>query len=117
MYYIAYQILNNSQDAEDAVHDAFVKIAENISKIEEPIGAKTKAFVATIVENTSIDLYRKKKRRIEAETLEDMPGVAFDLEDKTALTSCMSKLSARYREVILLKCDDLLRKQKTQLVD
>ena len=30
MYSVAYSILGNSQDAEDAVHHAFVKIAENI---------------------------------------------------------------------------------------
>ena len=35
MFYTANRILNNPQDAEDAVHTAFVKIAENISKIQE----------------------------------------------------------------------------------
>lgn len=32
MYYIAYACLHNEHDAEDAVHYAFVKVAENISK-------------------------------------------------------------------------------------
>lgn len=32
MYHVAYEILHNEQDAEDAVHHAFVKIAENIKK-------------------------------------------------------------------------------------
>jgi len=63
MFYTANRILNNPQDAEDAVHTAFVKIAENISKIQEAVCPKTKVFVVTIVENTAIDLYRKKKRR------------------------------------------------------
>ena len=31
MYRAAYSILKNEADAEDAVHNAFVKIAENIS--------------------------------------------------------------------------------------
>ncbi|MBQ8804648.1 MAG: sigma-70 family RNA polymerase sigma factor [Tyzzerella sp.] len=35
MFYVANNILHNEQDAEDAVHHAFVKIAENIEKIEE----------------------------------------------------------------------------------
>mgnify|MGYP005869451159 FL=1 len=30
MYHVAYKILNNEHDAEDVVHSAFVKIAENI---------------------------------------------------------------------------------------
>ena len=33
MYHTAFKVLNNEEDAEDAVHNAFVKIAENISKI------------------------------------------------------------------------------------
>ena len=37
MYHTAYKVLNNE---EDAVHNAFVKIAENISKIGEPVLSK-----------------------------------------------------------------------------
>lgn len=33
MFHVAYEILHNEQDAEDAVHQAFVKIAENIKKM------------------------------------------------------------------------------------
>ena len=33
MYHVAYEILHNDQDAEDAVHQAFVKIVENIKKL------------------------------------------------------------------------------------
>ena len=36
MFHVAYEILHNEQDAEDAVHQAFVKIAENIKKIDDP---------------------------------------------------------------------------------
>lgn len=32
MFYTAFQILKRPQDAEDAVHHAFLSIAENISK-------------------------------------------------------------------------------------
>ena len=32
MYYTAFQILQHDEDAEDAVHHAFIKIAENIEK-------------------------------------------------------------------------------------
>ena len=42
MYFIAESILGNEQDAEDAVHDAFVSVAKNISKIADPERAKPK---------------------------------------------------------------------------
>ena len=32
MYHVAYKILNNKHDAEDVVHSAFIKVAENIQK-------------------------------------------------------------------------------------
>lgn len=50
MYYIAYRRLHHEQDAEDAVHHAFMKIAENITAID-PVSPKTKQFVVTIVDN------------------------------------------------------------------
>lgn len=51
MYHVAYEILHNEQDAEDAVHHAFVKIAENIKKITDPVCPKTHSYVVTIVEH------------------------------------------------------------------
>lgn len=35
MFYTAFQILKRPQDAEDAVHLAFLSIAENISRISD----------------------------------------------------------------------------------
>lgn len=60
MFYVADRILKNQQDAEDAVHQTFVKIAENIKKISEPVCPKTRALVVTIVERVSINQYRRK---------------------------------------------------------
>ena len=62
MFYIANRILNNEQDAEDAVHSAFVYIAENIQKIDEPMCPKTRGYIVTIVEGRAIDMYRRKQR-------------------------------------------------------
>ena len=40
MYYVASQLLKNPLDIEDAVHNAFVSIAERISEIEDPVCLK-----------------------------------------------------------------------------
>jgi RNA polymerase sigma-70 factor (ECF subfamily) len=103
MFYTANRILNNPQDAEDAVHTAFVKIAENISKIQEAVCPKTKVFVVTIVENTAIDLYRKKKRLNIIDFPEGLPEAPVDLDGGTMLAACMARLPVRYRQVLLLK--------------
>lgn len=103
MFYTANRILNNPQDAEDAVHTAFVKIAENISKIQEAVCPKTKVFVVTIVESTAIDLYRKKKRLNIIDFPEGLPEAPVDLDGGTMLAACMARLPVRYRQVLLLK--------------
>lgn len=47
MFYTAFQILKRPQDAEDAVHHAFLSIAENISKISDSDCPKTRAYIVT----------------------------------------------------------------------
>ena len=61
MFYIANGILHNAQDAEDAVHNAFLSIAKNIEKIGDPASLKTKGYISIITERKAIDLYRERK--------------------------------------------------------
>lgn len=103
MYHTAYKILNNEEDAEDAVHNAFVKIAENISKIGEPVCPKTKVYVVTIVENKAIDLYRANQRRHNVAYIDEISAISVEDSKVHGLAACMAKLSPRYRQVILLK--------------
>ena len=75
MFYAANKILHNEQDAEDAVHMAFIKIAENIKKIGVLDCPKTRSYIVTIVEHKAIDIYRKKSRHKESEYLEEVNGI------------------------------------------
>lgn len=103
MYHVAYKILNNEEDAEDAVHDAFIKIAENISKIDDPVCPKTRVYIVTIVENKAIDLYRRKQRRSHVLYLDEISGFEVDENNLHGLSACIAKLSPRYQEIIVLK--------------
>lgn len=103
MYYVAYQILGHEQDAEDAVYAAFVRIAENIEKIFDPVCPKTRSLVVIIVKNQSIDMLRSRKRHKQVELTEDIPCYAQDYEAEDGLTRCILKLPQRYQDVILLK--------------
>ncbi|MSS91486.1 sigma-70 family RNA polymerase sigma factor [Eisenbergiella tayi] len=96
-------MLHNEQDAEDAVHQAFVKIAENIKKIDNPVCPKTHGYVVTIVENMAIDQYRKLQKHQTVELIDEIQGTAPHYEGDNALTDCILKLPARYREMILLR--------------
>ena len=103
MFYVANKILQSEQDAEDAVHQAFLSVAENIEKIGEPDSPKTQGYLITITENKAIDLYRRRKRHQMVALDEQMQGIPAAYEGENALTACILKLPARYREVILLR--------------
>ncbi len=63
MFIAANKILNNEHDAEDAVHQAFVKSADNLERITDVDYPKTRSYAVTIVENQAIDMYRQKSRQ------------------------------------------------------
>ena len=103
MYHVAFEILQNEQDAEDAVGNAFVKVCENFEKIGEPVCPQTKSFLVMVTESRAIDIYRRKNR-FEMVSFEDaMIGVSYDLEEMDELVSCLAVLPARHREVMILK--------------
>lgn len=103
MFHVANKILHNEQDAEDTVHQAFLKVAENIEKIGDPKCPKTQGYIVTIAENKAIDLYRRRQKRQVVELSDDLPGVTAIYEGENMLAACILKLPARYREVILLR--------------
>lgn len=103
MFHAANQILHNPQDAEDAVHQAFVKIAENIGKIERPICPRTQSYVVTITENQAIDRYRARQRSHDIEYIDEIESLVTPPPEITTVADCILKLPPRYRHVILLK--------------
>lgn len=103
MYYVAYKILNNAHKAEDAVHNAFIKISENVHNIDEEVCPKTQNYVVTIVENKAIDTYRFKKWKETVEYIDEIIGTTVENQSLQGLAHCVAKLSTRYRQIILLK--------------
>lgn len=50
MYHVAEKVLHNHHDAEDAVHQAFVTIAERIDIVDVPVESRLRSYVVTITE-------------------------------------------------------------------
>ena len=50
MYHVAYHILKNPQDAEDAVHQSFVKLAEHMATIPDGPCPRTRNLGVTVAE-------------------------------------------------------------------
>lgn len=105
MYAVALNILKNPADAEDAVHDAFIKVAPFVLKLEPPPSQRTKGFVLTVTEHTAIDLYRKRRRA----PLTDDPDAALKIPspppDISPVAAVIASLPGEYRRLLLLKYD------------
>lgn len=105
MYVVANKILENDYDAEDAVHQAFVSIIDNLGKISEVDCPKTKGYVVVITENKARDIIRARKKTSPEEFNDDLHGVEFPLPGDNGLADSLAKLLPRYREVLLLRYD------------
>ena len=108
MYYTANNILKDSHLAEDAVHNAFLRIINNLEKIEDINSHKTKGLIVIIVKNVSIDIYRKNKKErdntIFIDDLDDINGYdEINKNDIGDLEIAISKLPENYKQVFLLK--------------
>lgn len=106
MYHIAYQILGNHEDAEDAVQQAFLSIIQHFDKINLVECPKTSSFIVIITERKAIDLLRYRNRYNTKEFDEQLCGFAFPVPVENPLAEAMAKLPASYREALLLRYDN-----------
>ncbi len=60
MFRIANNILKDDFLSEDAVHNTFIKVINNMKMIEDVKSIKTKSLIVTMTKNSSIDLYRSR---------------------------------------------------------
>ena len=62
MFGIAKAILHNDWQAEDAVHEAFVRMVPYLSRCRDVYDGKTKVLIVRVIKSAAIDIYRKNKR-------------------------------------------------------
>ena len=72
MYNISMSILGKREDAEDAVQDSFVRIIDNLDKINNPYSRKTKSYITVITKNVCLDMIRRNHNDEELED-KDIP--------------------------------------------
>lgn len=107
MYHVAFSILNNEWQAEDAVMDAFEKILKHDKSISDPYSEDTKRYVIRVVRNAAIDIYRRNVRDRDNITLiNDDSGrvfhqeIEFDSDFSNEVAEIIIGLPKEYREVL-----------------
>lgn len=126
MYAVAYSILHNEWQAEDAVQDAFVRLFKNIRKIKNLEEEKTRAYVLRTIQNVAIDLYRKNHISLQrtvsmeekeiADERDDMMSLISRIAGESILEEMLSRLPESYKEVIMLRCVHQLSSKETAAV-
>lgn len=80
MVSVAFSVLRNREDAEDAVHDTFIKIARNMQSIGNPNSDETLSYVLKAAKNNAINLSQKnatRNKHIQLENVENMTDEQF----------------------------------------
>jgi RNA polymerase sigma-70 factor, ECF subfamily len=109
LFGIARAILRDRDAAADALHDAFLRIAERAAQFDPARGAAAH-WLSAVVRNAALDLARRRGRETPTDdaTLGDVPVEANQLEalsaseDGARLRECLDRLPERNRQGIVL---------------
>lgn len=101
VYSYAYSILKNRYDAEDVLHDCFLKIycsAENYKSLGRPL-----AWIMRITHNLCYDVLRKRQTEaVSDDNIEDCISYDISHEDHAVIYACMEILSDSERQIVFL---------------
>lgn len=98
MYRLAYGILKNQPDAEDAVGETITKAWEKLDTLKD--AEKFRQWIMTITANESKKIYRDRKRIELVEDIEACKAQSCDHHDE--LWEIVLTLDDKYRTVIIL---------------
>jgi len=102
----AYRLTNNVEDAKDLIQETALRAYNNKEKFE--VGTNFRAWVTTIMRNTFINIYRKKKNR--NTTSEPSDSYVFVNENNAVDNSAYSNIMMMELHKILSKLDLIYRK-------
>jgi len=113
LFYVAYNILHDYQDAEDAIQNAFLRISKYLDKIGEIRCKKTRGYLVIIVRNLSFDRFNEKKKAVPVDFLDEtaeeidsevsIENHVLNLERGKELAEALSKLNSNYADLLTLK--------------
>ena len=105
LFMVCLRYASNNQDALDILHDGFIKVFKNIARYK--VGTSFDSWIKRIMINTSIDYYRREKRRwtedIEtAYHLSSNSDSAIEKMSEKEILIAIQKLTPAYRMVFNL---------------
>lgn len=104
MAHTAMAILHNHHDAEDAVQQAFLSIAQLVHTLGDPEDPRTRSYVLITAEHKAIDILRRRRPELPLDEAL-CGGISIPMPCEDALSTALARLPARYRELLLLRFD------------
>lgn len=101
MKYAALEILKDKELAEDAVHNAFLKLIKNVYKLNEDDKAKTAAYLLISARNAARSLYNKQYGHGYNEDIDDITQISspYDVENIVITKEMLNKVANILREM------------------
>ena len=134
IYKIAFKILNNTEDAEDCVHDVVKIIIDNLEMFQALEGEQLIQLLVTCSRNAALNIYRKNKikhinegkrkpytgdetdeKDLDIESVSD-DGMFVDLivineESRKRISEMIEKLDPIYKDVLYLRYQYSMKNQ------
>ena len=100
MYTAAYSVLKNSADAEDAVHDSFLRVIKNIDRLRTFNCHELKLYLTVMTRNSAYALYNKRAKRAECDIDEhsDLDS-GIDIQRQAEINAGVADITAAMREL------------------
>lgn len=107
MFYISKEILKDNHLAEDALQEAFLRIAKNFYKIEDISCPQTRNYAVIIIRNISFTMLKKKDNIVDLDSYTDYESIdpSYDPYESVSiklLTENLLKLSEEQRDILYL---------------
>lgn len=98
VYYIAYEILNDSQASEDVLQETFIKLMDNIDSYEDQ--GNFKQYLCKIAKNIAINEYQRRKAK----------NLIYDIPEDIAINDDHQSFE------LIITLDKYLEKEESQIV-
>lgn len=99
----AKSVLKDDSLAEDAVHQTFLYVVENIYKFKAGVCHKTMSYLVKTVRSRSIDILRSQSRFVDIDFYDQFVGSKPDCTGMSPLAECMAELPERYRTILIMR--------------
>ena len=108
MFFIARNILKNDADAEDAVHEAVVRLIPRAGQLIEMNAGALNHYVASTVQHCAVDMKRRKEREIPMH-LPSEPEARSETENESVELLALNEMTAEQVRLALGQLPQMYR--------